>query len=142
MPEHKLFIDECLSPKLVQHAIKAGFYHTTCVRDRGLSGISDAKLAQLLAKENYILITHNSIDFRGHPPGSGGLYKHLAIHSGLICLNSELTISRAIMTELFSAALNKLIELPDLINHAMEVTLKADHTIEIMIYGLSSHSDF
>lgn len=89
MPDHKLFIDECLSPSLVRHAVAAGYYQTTCVRDRGLSGTSDAKLVQLLVQEDFILVTHNSCDFRGVPPGTGGLYAQLAIHAGLVCLNSE-----------------------------------------------------
>lgn len=140
MPDHKLFIDECLSPSLVRHAVAAGYYQTTCVRDRGLSGTSDAKLVQLLVQEDFILVTHNACDFRGVPPGTGGLYAQLAIHAGLVCLNSEADISRRIMEQLFIEALNELGRQPDLINRVLEVTFRQDGHIETTIYALPQES--
>lgn len=37
----RFLVDECLSPELVQMAVKAGHVESTCVRDRGLSGTKD-----------------------------------------------------------------------------------------------------
>lgn len=136
MVDHKLFIDECLSPTLVSYAREAGYYQSTCVRDRGLSGTPDAKLVQLLAQEDFILVTHNAIDFRGTPAGTGGLYAQQAIHAGLVCLNSEGEISRAIMAHLFREALSELAKLDDLINKVLEVTYCLDQQVKITLYAL------
>lgn len=37
----RLLIDECLSPELVQLAVAAGHVGSTCVRNRGWSGVKD-----------------------------------------------------------------------------------------------------
>ena len=45
---HKLLIDECLSPTLVQMALEAGHQESTRVRDRGWCGKKDWELIGVL----------------------------------------------------------------------------------------------
>ncbi len=68
----RLLIDECLSPDLVQLAIAAGHVESTCVRNRGWAGTKDWQLIEHIVANDYTLVTHNSVDFRGHGPGSLG----------------------------------------------------------------------
>ena len=62
---HRLLIDECLSPELVQLAIDAGFFESTCVRDRGLLHRKDWELMAYVVAADFTLVTHNARDFRG-----------------------------------------------------------------------------
>jgi hypothetical protein len=68
----KFLIDECLWPGLVQMAREAGHWESTCVRDRGWSGSKDHQLIQHAVQEDYTLVTHNAVDFRGPPGGPVG----------------------------------------------------------------------
>ena len=70
----KLLIDECLSPKLADKARRAGHHESSCVRDRGWSGLKDWELTQKLVKEDLTLVTHNAVDFRGDGPDNLGEY--------------------------------------------------------------------
>ncbi|MDR3415253.1 MAG: DUF5615 family PIN-like protein [Nevskia sp.] len=72
---YKLLIDECLSPKLVVLARAAGHHESTCVRDRGWQGQQDHTLMRNVVDEDFTLVTHNAIDFRGPGvPSLGGLH--------------------------------------------------------------------
>ncbi|WP_256985753.1 DUF5615 family PIN-like protein [Bordetella genomosp. 1] len=62
----RFLIDECLSPSLVHQAIRAGHYDSTCVRDRGWTGKTDAQLMRLIVAHDFTLVTLNAFDFRGH----------------------------------------------------------------------------
>lgn len=85
----RLLIDECLSPELVRMAVNAGHLESTCVRNRGWAGIKDWQLIEQAVANDYTLVTHNSVDFRGNGPGNlGGEHAKQPIHAGLICLNS------------------------------------------------------
>jgi predicted nuclease of predicted toxin-antitoxin system len=68
----RLLIDECLSPELAQLAIGAGHLESTCVRDRGWAGAKDWKLIEHAVANDYILVAHNSVDFRANGPGNLG----------------------------------------------------------------------
>ena len=71
----RLFIDECLSPELVDQAVAAGYMESTCSRDRGLLSWKDWQLVPYVIEHNFTLVTHNSRDFRGTGPANpGGLY--------------------------------------------------------------------
>jgi predicted nuclease of predicted toxin-antitoxin system len=72
----RLWFDEDLSPTLVQVAHELGF-EGTCNRDRGVLGIGDAPLRQLVHREGFVLVTDNSSDFRP-------MYMREDVHPGLI----------------------------------------------------------
>ncbi len=89
----RLLIDECLSPALAQMAVAAGHVESTCVRNRGWAGTKDWQRIDFIVANDYTLVTHNSVDFRGQGPGNlGGEHAKQPIHAGLICLNSALVM--------------------------------------------------
>ena len=137
MSSFKLFIDECLTPELVQVAIDAGHLEATCVRDRGLQGTKDWELMTYMVTADLTLVTHNSRDFRGVGLANpGGLHSKQTIHAGLICLNSEIGMDFDRQIVLFGFALDALADLPDLINQALEVSEAVDGEVKIILYEL------
>lgn len=58
----KLWIDEDLSPSLVEVCHDAG-YEATSVRDRGKLSTKDHALAEILLDEGWVLVTNNAGDF-------------------------------------------------------------------------------
>jgi hypothetical protein len=88
-----LLMDECLSPELVQLAINAGHVESSCVRDRGRSGLKDWQLMEYAIEEDFRLVTRNAQDFRGAGPANpGGLHAVAEVHAGLICMDSTLKL--------------------------------------------------
>ena len=137
MSGYKLFIDECLSPELVQLAIEAGHLDATCVSHRGLRGAKDWELMSYIAAQDLTLVTHNSRDFRGAGAAKpGGLHAAQEIHAGLICLNSAIAMDFDRQIELFSYALAGLANLPDLINQVLEVSETAEGEVQVCLYDL------
>lgn len=74
----KLWIDEDLSPSLVDVAHRCGL-DATCNRDRALLGRSDAEVLRHCIDEDRTLVTNNLGDFRR-------LCERRAVHPGLIVL--------------------------------------------------------
>ena len=72
----RLWFDEDLSPTLVEVAHELGL-EATCNRDRGVLGISDARLRKLVQREGFVLVTDNASDFRP-------MYARDDIHPGMI----------------------------------------------------------
>lgn len=133
----RFLIDECLSPELVQMAVKAGHVESTCVRDRGLSGTKDWKLIEHVVAGDFTLVTHNSVDFRGGGPVKlGGEHAKQPIHAGLVCLNSVHTLDLQRQLDLFQIALDELGALDDLVNQALEVFEQEDGSVEVVIYDI------
>jgi predicted nuclease of predicted toxin-antitoxin system len=58
----KLWIDEDLSPSLVEVCHEAG-YQATSVRDRGKLSTKDYALAEIVLDEGWVLVTNNAGDF-------------------------------------------------------------------------------
>jgi hypothetical protein len=134
---YKFLIDECLSPMLARQAVAAGYAGSTCVRDRGLAGTKDWELVRVVVEEDFTLVTHNSVDFRGKGAQEpAGHYGALEIHAGLVCLNSALKMSIPRQCELFRVALEELARRPDLVNASLEVFEQEDGTIEVEIYDI------
>jgi len=132
----RLLIDECLSPDLVQLAIAAGHVESTCVRNRGWAGTKDWQLIEHIVANDYTLVTHNSVDFRGHGPGSlGGEHANQSIHAGLICLNSTQVMDMERQLEL-QLVLRELASMNDLVNQALEVFESEDGSVELEIYDI------
>ena len=74
----KLWIDECLSPTLVERANQRGFW-ATCNRDRNLLGELDEKLYPVVLDEEAVFVTNNESDFLSLGRGVG-------LHDGLVVL--------------------------------------------------------
>ena len=135
----RLLIDECLSPDLVELAIDAGHVESTCLRDRGLLGTQDWTLIKHVLDADFTLVTVNAQDFRGRGQDApGGLYAHIDLHAGLICLNSARSLDLTAQRSLFEEALEALTELPDLINQVLEVTEDEKGEVSIIIYDFPS----
>jgi predicted nuclease of predicted toxin-antitoxin system len=138
----KFLIDECLMPKLSDLA-NSQDYEATNIRDLGMLGVKDWKIVPILIERDYILVTHNSKDFRG-PNGRDGKPGYLTeqeIHPGLICLNAydsskneAIPMREELQNQLFTIALNaiKNQKLLDLINTVIEIDYDgADVTVTI-----------
>ncbi len=114
---HKLLIDECLSPTLVQMALEAGHQESTRVRDRGWCGKKDWELIGEIIANDFILVTNNARDFRVPVEGSiAGHHAHQEIHADLKCIESTLSMDVERQRDLFAIALEELAHLPDLVN--------------------------
>lgn len=74
----KLWIDECLSPTLVERANGRGYW-ATCNRDRGLLGASDEALHEIVIDEEAVFVTNNESDFVA-------LCRAVDLHTGLLIL--------------------------------------------------------
>lgn len=133
----RFFIDECLTPELVQMAVKAGHSESTCVRDRGLAGTKDWKLIEFVVEGDFTLVTNNSVDFRGGGPGKlGGEHSRQMIHAGLVCLNSVHPLDLQRQLDLFQIALDELATKADLVNQALEVFEEEDGSVEVAVYDI------
>lgn len=133
----RFLIDECLSPELVQMAVKAGHMESTCVRDRGLSGAKDWRLIEHVVTGDFTLVTHNAVDFRGDGPAKlGGEHAKQPIHAGLVCLNSVHAMDLQRQRDLFQFALDELGSMDDLVNQALEVFEQEDGSVEIVVYDI------
>lgn len=134
----KFLIDECLSPTLVDVAVRAGHTESTCVRDRGLSGTKDHRLIERIVAEDFTLVTRNAIDFRGEGPANpGGEHARQPIHAGLVCLNAQEKLTTALQISLFGFAIDLLAaEGTDLVNEALEVSLQPDRSVHWLRYSI------
>lgn len=74
----KLWVDECLSPTLVERANRRGYW-ATCNRDRGLLGASDKLLHERVIAEEAVFVTNDEADFVA-------LYRRVDLHTGLLIL--------------------------------------------------------
>lgn len=104
--------------------------------------MKDWQLVELAMAGDYTLVTHNAVDFRGkggHEPG--GHYAVLAIHAGLICLNSVHAMTPVRQKALFEHVLARLAQRPDLINTALEVFEAGDGTVTIEIYDIPHNGE-
>jgi predicted nuclease of predicted toxin-antitoxin system len=106
----KLLIDECLHTFLVNVAHSAG--HTADhVVHRGLGGLKDWQLMQVIREQEYTFVTNNRSDFLA-------LHGKEPLHAGVIVIVPNVIPSQ--QSELFAAAL-KHIGARDLTNTVVEV---------------------
>lgn len=94
----KLWIDECLSPTLVAHANRRGYW-ATCNRDRDLLGAADRVLHELVIDEEAVFVTNNQADFIA-------LCRQVDLHTGLLILPQANT--REELWPLLDAALDHI----------------------------------
>jgi predicted nuclease of predicted toxin-antitoxin system len=106
----KILIDECLHTSLVSVAHSAG--HTAdYVAHRGLGGLKDWQLMQVIREQEYTFVTNNRSDFLD-------LHGKEPLHAGVIVIVPNVIPSQ--QRELFAAAL-KHIGTRDLTNTVVEV---------------------
>jgi len=74
----RFFIDEDLSPALVQDCHQAG-YDATCSRDRAMLSATDREVALLCMDEDRVLVTNNADDFLKLAEDAG-------LHPGLVVM--------------------------------------------------------
>lgn len=74
----KLWIDECLSPTLVERANRRGYW-ATCNRDRNLLGARDKTLHKIVIDEEAVFVTNDEADFEA-------LYRQVDLHAGFLIL--------------------------------------------------------
>jgi len=135
----KLLVDECLSEELTMLALQRGHPEASHVAWIGKRGWQDWRLKAVILDGDWTFVTKNSIDFRGPGarPGSKGQYAGVAIHAGLICLNGPVGMDLDLQLELFTAALDELDAVGDLVNQVLEITLRdEDGEIEVLRYKL------
>lgn len=92
----KLWIDECLSPTLVERANRRGYW-ATCNRDRNLLGVRDQILHKIVIDEEATFVTNDEADFVA-------LYRQVDLHTGLLILPQANT--REALWPLLDAALD------------------------------------
>jgi predicted nuclease of predicted toxin-antitoxin system len=126
----KLWIDECLSPTLVERANRRGYW-ATCNRDRNLLGIADKPLHELVIDEEAVFVTNNEVDFIA-------LYRRVDLHTGLLILPQ--TDRREALWPLLDAALDHIERLAKAAGEtAAEWML--NKRVEIDSSGTAAHED-
>lgn len=120
----KLLIDECLSPSLVEVAVREGHPESSHVVWLGKAGWKDWELKPFILEGDWTFVTRNSVDFRGpaHRPGTQGQYADVSLHAGLICVNGPVGMDAELQSELLEIALEE-IGTGELINGVLEVSL-------------------
>ena len=106
----KFLIDECLHTSLVEEAHAAG-YVADHVAHRGLGGLKDWELMDVIRREEYTFVTNNRADFLR-------LHGKEALHPGVIVIVPN--VVPAEQRELFKAALDH-IGSRDMTNTVVEV---------------------
>lgn len=126
----KLWIDECLSPTLVERANQRGYW-ATCNRDRDLLGMRDEHLHEIVIEEEAVFATNNEADF-------AVLYRKVDLHTGLLILPQ--TDSREGQWPLLDAALD-YIETQSEASAETVAEWMLNKRVEVDLDGAVSHAD-
>lgn len=125
----KFLIDECLSPDLAKLARDHGYPESAHVRWLGLAGAKDHVVTRRAVDDGYVLVTHNTTDFRG-------LYGREELHVGLVTFNTAPGLMNLdLQVRLFLLALAEL-EGEEAWNEVLEITVDADRTVTIERFEL------
>ena len=125
----KFLIDECLSPELATLARDKGYEASTHVSWLGMSGAPDWLITRRAAEDGYVLVTHNTVDFRP-------LFGRESLHVGLVGFNTPAKfMDRALQKRLFLLAMKELAG-EEVFNTSLEITVNADRTITVEQYRL------
>ena len=115
----RLFLDECLSPKIAQALNAEGIHVVLHPRDFGGLGASDYHVLARCVEQDLVLVTANARDFRG-------LVSTQEVHPGLIILPS---VGRERSEALLRDAIAFLSRHGDpmdvIVNHVLEVSSEA-----------------
>ncbi|MER9274550.1 DUF5615 family PIN-like protein [Mesorhizobium sp. M0643] len=125
----KFLIDECLSLELAKLARERGFPESSHVRWLGLAGAKDHMVTRRAVDDGYVLVTHNTTDFRG-------LYRREELHVGLVAFNTAPGLmSLDLQHRLFHLALSELGG-EEAWNEVLEITVDVERTITIERFNL------
>jgi hypothetical protein len=125
----KFLIDECLSPDLAKLARERGYPESSHVRWLGLAGAKDHVVTRRAVDDGYVLVTHNTADFRG-------LYGREEVHVGLVALNTAPGLmSLDFQLRLFLLALSELGG-EEAWNEVLEITVNAGRVVTIDRFDL------
>ncbi len=143
----KFLVDECLSEELAKLARGRDHVESSHVRWIGKGQSKDWQLLPVILDGDWVFVTKNSVDFRGHLDASRskGLYGTLSLHAGLVCINGPVGMDLDQQLRLFSLALDELERDDNLINQVLEITAiqgssSEEIEIEILRYRLPSTS--
>lgn len=127
---NKYLVDECLTTDLVAIARARADGTSTHVAWIGKAGMKDWELIRIIEAGDWTFVTKNSADFRGPADrtGSNGQYTRVAIHAGLICLDSIRNLTIEEQCEVFEAVLEYLGKDDDLVNKVVNVFVGDDDT--------------
>jgi predicted nuclease of predicted toxin-antitoxin system len=141
----KFLVDECLSEELAKLARGRDHADSSHVRWIGKGQWKDWQLLPVILDGDWVFVTKNSVDFRGHLDASRskGLYGVLSLHAGLVCINGPVGMDLDLQLRLFSLALDELDRDDNLVNQVLEVTATEGDTseeieVEILRYRLPS----
>jgi predicted nuclease of predicted toxin-antitoxin system len=126
----KLWIDECLSPTLVERANRRGYW-ATCNRDRDLLGVRDDALHKIVIDEEAVFVTNNEADFVA-------LYRRVDLHTGLLILPQ--TQKREALWPLLDAALDYIEQEAQAADEAAAEWM-LNKRVEIDPTGTATHDD-
>ncbi len=125
----KFLIDECLSPDLAKLARERGYPESSHVRWLGLAGAKDHVVTRRAVDDGYVLVTHNTADFRG-------LYGREEVHVGLVAFNTAPGLmSLDFQLRLFLLALSELGG-EETWNEVLEITVNAGRVVTIDRFDL------
>ena len=121
----RFLIDENLSVRLADIAHEQGF-EAVHVNHRGLGGMSDRAIMQVVLAQDWTLVTNNVVEFRAR-------FRREALHAGIVLF---LTVARREnQIAMFRAVLADVAADPEIVNTAIEV----DHrgaTITVRRYAI------
>jgi predicted nuclease of predicted toxin-antitoxin system len=126
----KLWIDECLTPTLVERANRRGYW-ATCNRDRDLLGVRDETLHEIVIGEEAVFVTNDEADFVS-------LYRQVDLHTGLLILPQ--TSKREALWPLLDAALDYIEQHAKLTRETAAEWMLNKH-VEIDPNGSAKHFD-
>ena len=126
MTAPRFLIDENLSPNLVKLARSRG-YEAMHVNHLGLRAETDWELLKIIAKDDWVLVTNNAIEFRGR-------YRDIELHPGVVFLIPAVRGTEQV--RLFDAALDRLRQYPDIVNRALDVALGCEGEAVVTVYDL------
>ena len=113
----RLFLDECLSPKLALDLLSEGRHIVVHPRNNGGLGDPDYRVLERCIAENLVIVTENARDFRA-------LAARSDIHPGMIILPC---VGRNRAEALLRAAIAHLetMGVPDdvIVNHVLEIDM-------------------
>jgi hypothetical protein len=125
----KFLIDECLSPDLAKLARERGYPESSHVRWLGLAGAKDHVVTRRAVDDGYVLVTHNTADFRGR-------YGREEVHVGLVAFNTAPGLmSLDFQLRLFLLALSELGG-EEAWNEVLEITVNAGRVVTIDRFDL------
>ena len=126
----KLWIDECLSPTLVERANGRGYW-ATCNRDRDLLGSRDKTLHEIVIEEEAVFVTNNESDFVA-------LCQKVDLHTGLLILPQ--TKRREAQWPLFDTALEYIEQHAD-VDGETTGDWMLNKRVEVDLSGAVMHED-